>query len=136
MGGGFAGRRAIQLLAPHFHTVLIDAKGYFEYTPANLRCMVEPEHAVSTVMQQCKFTSGAVIDVVPGTRLSDTMSPSCSGQTVFKGELSCIGDHSSGGMIKLSSGTQLSFDFCVLCCGSDYAPPIKGEQNTQVKIGV
>lgn len=85
VGGSFAGRRAIQLLAPHFHTVLIDAKGYFEYTPANLRCMVEPEHAASTVMQQCKFISGTVVDVVPGTRLFDTTSPPCSGQRVQGG---------------------------------------------------
>jgi NADH dehydrogenase FAD-containing subunit len=67
VGGGFAGRRAHQLLSPHFDVQLVDAKGYYEYTPANLRCMVQPEHSAFTVAELPRGTVvDAVADVVPG----------------------------------------------------------------------
>lgn len=41
VGAGFAGRRLKLLLDAYgFDVVLVDAKGYFEYTPSALRCMV------------------------------------------------------------------------------------------------
>ncbi len=38
----------------------------------------------------------------------------------------------SAGTVQLRSGARLSFDYCVLCCGSDYAPPVKAPQSAQV----
>lgn len=43
VGGGFAGRRLQKLLLNSNAAVevtLVDAKGYFEYTPSSLRCLV------------------------------------------------------------------------------------------------
>lgn len=41
IGGGFAGRRLHRILSHSaFHVTLVDAKGYFEYTPSVLRCLV------------------------------------------------------------------------------------------------
>ena len=50
IGGGFAGRRAFRMLKHEFDTTLVDAKGFFEFTPAALRCIVEPTHAKTVVL--------------------------------------------------------------------------------------
>ena len=76
VGGGFAGRRAYQLLVSRFDTQLIDAKGYYEYTPANLRCLVEPVHAAGTVQEQPAATLVDIVtDVLHNGELSVSSSP-------------------------------------------------------------
>lgn len=67
VGGGFAGRRARRALLGKFEVVLIDAKGYFEYTPSVLRCLVEPQHCKRVVQEHPKGTVvGKVVQVKQG----------------------------------------------------------------------
>ncbi len=51
VGGQFAGRRVKTLLQGACDVVLIDALGYIEYTPAVLRCLVEPTHIPSILVE-------------------------------------------------------------------------------------
>ena len=137
VGGGFAGRRAYQLLASRFDTQLVDAKGYYEYTPANLRCLVEPEHASETVQEH---PAGTLVDSVTDVLHTGESATCCSLcklciAVLGKSGARVAADVSSGsGALQLLSGKRLSFDFCVLCLGSDYAPPIKAAQNVQVRV--
>ena len=48
VGGGFAGRRALRVLQNDFDVRLVDAKGYWEYTPAALRCLVRARGGAGT----------------------------------------------------------------------------------------
>lgn len=57
VGGGFAGRSALQHLLTvrnqqNLHLTLIDEKPFFEYTPSILRCIVEPNHFRNIVASQ------------------------------------------------------------------------------------
>jgi hypothetical protein len=52
----FSGHRALNVLSPHCDVLMIDAKGFFEYTPSMLRCLVEPAHARRCVMSQPRQT--------------------------------------------------------------------------------
>ena len=137
VGGGFAGRRAYQLLASDFDTQLVDAKGYYEYTPANLRCLVEPEHASETVQGH---PAGTLVDTVTDVLHNGERATCCSlCKLCFavggNSQVCMAADVISGsGALQLLSGKRLSFDFCVLCLGSDYAPPIKAAQNVQVRV--
>ena len=58
VGGQFAGRRASRLLrrGGAFDVKLVDAKGYWEYTPGALRCLVEPSAARWMVQAQPRGT--------------------------------------------------------------------------------
>ncbi|KAK9822189.1 hypothetical protein WJX81_000294 [Elliptochloris bilobata] len=77
-----------------------------------MRCLVEPAHAAQTVQEQpARACIDAVIDVLP----SDTTS-GCKGT------------------LQLQSGKRLGFDYCILCCGSDYAMPIKAAQSMQASV--
>lgn len=137
MGGGFAGRRAHQLLACVFDTQLVDAKGYYEYTPANLRCLVEPEHATETVQEH---PAGTMVDTVTDVLHTGEFATCCSlcklcFAVVGNSEVCLAADVTSGsGALQLLSGKRVTFDFCVLCLGSDYAPPIKAVQDVQVRM--
>ena len=42
IGGGFAGSKIAKKLESQFHTILIDNKNHFEYTPGVLRTIVKP----------------------------------------------------------------------------------------------
>lgn len=67
VGGGFAGRSARRALRGDFEVVLIDAKGYFEYTPSMLRCLVEPRHCRKVVLEHPRDTVvGKVVRVKQG----------------------------------------------------------------------
>eukprot|EP00803_Ostreobium_quekettii_P009912 evm.model.scf_942EXC.3 EVM.evm.TU.scf_942EXC.3 scf_942EXC:24897-28282(+) len=101
VGGGFAGRRARRILQRSFDVTLIDAKGFFEFTPAALRCIVEPEHARRVVIPHPEGTRvGAVVKVNPGD-------------------------------VELSTGDRVPFDYCLICTGSSYTDPIKPDATTQ-----
>jgi len=104
VGGGFAGRRAQRLLEKNFDTTLIDAKGFFEYTPAALRCMVKPSHASRATLPQPRGTvTGTVVDVQPG-----------------------INDQP--GEVLLGDGRKFSFDYCLIATGSSYTTPIRPDE--------
>lgn len=61
VGGGFAGRTARRLLLQDFDVALVDAKGYFEYVPAVLRCFVEPSHARNIILKHPEGTVMATV---------------------------------------------------------------------------
>ena len=81
---------------------LVDAKGYWEYTPGALRCLVEPSAARWMVQAQPR---GTVRATAVGLETSD-------------------GD-SAATAVKLSDGTKLRADHVVLATGSTYPAPIK-----------
>ena len=57
VGGQFGGRRAARLLqSGGFDVTLVDAKGFWEYTPGALRCLVEPKAARRMVIPQPQGT--------------------------------------------------------------------------------
>ena len=66
VGGGFAGRTARRLLQRDFEVVLLDGKGYFEYTPSILRCLVEPSHAKKVILAQPDGTRVATAVSIDG----------------------------------------------------------------------
>lgn len=101
VGGGFAGRKAQRLLQDEgMQTKLMDAKGYFEYTPSALRCMVEPSHAKNCVLPQPAGTITGTLKAVDAKRNEA---------------------HTDGGQV-------VKFDGVILALGSSYAAPIRPEQ--------
>ncbi|KAK3277935.1 hypothetical protein CYMTET_14095 [Cymbomonas tetramitiformis] len=106
VGGGFAGRRAERLLRDEFDVTLVDAKGFFEYTPSALRCMVEPNYAERCVIPQ---PQRVVIAAVESINLENEQ----------------IDESRAKGVAHLNNGTTLAFDYCLLCLGSSYVAPIK-----------
>ncbi|GMH35871.1 hypothetical protein BSKO_03739 [Bryopsis sp. KO-2023] len=105
VGGGFAGRTARRLLSKTFDVTLIDAKGYFEYVPSSLRSLVEPSHARTIVTPH-------PADVLVGKVVKITQ-----------------------GKVELSSGMEVSFDYCLICTGSSYTPPIKSDAVLESSVG-
>lgn len=116
VGGQFAGRRAARLLrhGGEFDVTLVDAKGFWEYTPGTLRCLVEPGAARRMIQPQ---PTGTLTATVVGFETSDSLP----------GE----DEEEKGGKIKtvksveLSDGTKLPANYVVLATGSSYASPIK-----------
>mmetsp|Transcript_21440 Transcript_21440/g.54996 ORF Transcript_21440/g.54996 Transcript_21440/m.54996 type:complete len:406 (+) Transcript_21440:177-1394(+) len=111
IGGSFAGRRAARQLRPHFDVTIVDAKGFFEYTPAALRCMVHPEHATNVLLPQ---PEGTVVATA-----TDITAPAGLG---------------GKGHVTLSDGQQLSFDYCVVATGSSYSNPIKPDMTIPASV--
>lgn len=104
VGGQFAGRRASRLLrrGGEFDVTLVDAKGFWEYTPGVLRCLVEPAAAQRMVLPQPR---GTVRATVVGLETSE-------------------GGKSATG-VKLNDGSTLPADHVVLATGSTYTDPVK-----------
>lgn len=66
VGGGFAGREAYRKLKKSFNVTMVDSRGFFEYTPSILRCLVEPSHASKIIVPHhasVTFTAGEVIEI-------------------------------------------------------------------------
>eukprot|EP00210_Caulerpa_lentillifera_P002640 g2522.t1 len=95
VGGSFAGRTAFRELRDEFEVRLIESKEYFEYTPSVLRCLVEPDHALKTVLSQP--SSITVATVV----------------------------HFDSKRVELSNGEFIGFDYCLFCVGASYGSPIR-----------
>ena len=104
VGGQFAGRRASRLLrrGGEFDVTLVDAKGFWEYTPGVLRCLVEPAAAQRMVLPQLR---GTVCATVVGLETSE-------------------GGKSATG-VRLNDGSTLPADHVVLATGSTYTHPVK-----------
>jgi NADH dehydrogenase FAD-containing subunit len=109
VGGGFAGRRAARLFEASgaVEVTLLDANGFFEYTPAALRCCVQPAHAARTVLPQPRGTRRAAC-------VSLELMPPTAGDAAR-----------SVAALLLSDGGRLACDFVLFTTGSSYAPPIK-----------
>jgi len=110
VGGQFAGRRAARLLerGGEFDVTLVDAKGFWEYTPGSLRCLVEPGAARRLVQAQ---PAGTLTAAAVNFEVSE--------------EEEEIGKMKTVRSVELSDGTRLPADFVVLATGSSYASPIK-----------
>jgi thioredoxin reductase len=109
VGGGFAGVTAARKLSRSgAQVVLVDAKSYFEYTPAALRCMVRPSAiARSTAVHRSRspnlhFVHGKVVDIQNGHAV-----------------ISRYGE-SQG-----SENEVVEFKVCVWAGGTHYVPPIR-----------
>ena len=107
VGASFAGQKVakqVQKLAgSYLHVVTIDAKGYFEYYPSTLRCMVEPSKANATVLP-LEASGEMLVDEV----LKIALKTETENQRVI-----------------LASGREISFDYVVIATGSTYSDPIK-----------
>ena len=84
VGGGFAGRAAQRAVAEAargwfgprvgVEVTLVDAKGYFEYTPALLRCLVEPAACKRALLPHPKAVQGTAV----GFATAVVTPPACS----------------------------------------------------------
>jgi choline dehydrogenase-like flavoprotein len=110
VGGGFAGVAAARRLGyGGVQVLLVDAKPYFEYTPAALRSMVHPPAIdSSTVMHEnrlpnVQFVHGCVVDVQRG-RAVIARQPD---------------DGRHGKCL------NVNFKVCIWAGGTHYVPPIR-----------
>jgi NADH dehydrogenase FAD-containing subunit len=112
VGGGFAGRRAARLLQASgaVDVTLLDANGFFEYTPSALRCCVQPSHAACTVLPQPRGTRRAALVAL------ELAPPAAAGDADAARSVTAL---------LLSDGSRLACDFVLLATGSSYSPPIK-----------
>ena len=104
VGGQFAGRRASRMLrrGGRIHVTLVDSKGFWEYTPGALRCLVEPKSALKMVQAQPRGT----------VRATAVGLESAGSDTTVTG-------------VKLNDGSSLPADHVVIATGSSYPNPIK-----------
>jgi choline dehydrogenase-like flavoprotein len=109
VGGGFAGVTAARKLSRNgAQVLLVDAKSYFEYTPAALRCIVRPSAIVrSTALHRSRspslhFVHGNVVDIQYGHAV--------------------ISRH---GKSQASENEVVDFKVCVWAGGTHYVPPIR-----------
>ena len=104
VGGQFAGRRASRMLrrGGRIHVTLVDSKGFWEYTPGALRCLVEPKAARKMVQAQPRGT-------VRATAIG----------------LESAGSDTTATAVKLNDGSSLPADHVVIATGSSYPNPIK-----------
>tara|TARA_Y100000310_G_scaffold70474_1_gene66159 strand:+ start:18776 stop:19813 length:1038 start_codon:yes stop_codon:yes gene_type:complete len=99
VGGGFAGSKIAKKLENSFDVTLIDNKDYFEFTPSVLRTIVEPQHAKKIQILHKNYLNKAVIvkgDII-GVTKKEVITPKHT----------------------------VSYDYLVICTGSDYNSPIK-----------
>ena len=102
IGGGFAGSSIAKCLEKDFEVVLIDSKGYFEFTPGVLRTIVEPEHMDKIQALHHNYLKYAEIVVVKVKEVKRN--------SVLVGK------------------KRIDFDYLVVSSGSSYNAPFK-EQN-------
>ena len=99
IGGQFAGRRASRLLRRNgdLQVTLLDSKGFWEYTPGALRCLVEPAAARHMVLAQPRGT----------VRATAVGLETAGSDTTVTG-------------VKLNDGSSLPADYVVVATGSAY----------------
>lgn len=106
VGGGFAGRTAARV-ASHggASVILVDAKEYFEFTPAACRCIVHPPAVLRSTSQQ-SHPPGPNVSVLHGV----------------------VRDISANKAVVISANEierEIYFRFCVWAGGSAYESPIR-----------
>lgn len=108
IGGQFAGRRASRLLRRNgdLQVTLLDSKGFWEYTPGALRCLVEPAAARHMVLAQPRGT----------VRATAVGLETAGSDTTVTG-------------VKLNDGSSLPADYVVVATGSAYPDPIKASHD-------
>ncbi len=98
IGGGFAGASIAKALETKSAVTLVDSKTYFEFHPGLLRAIVEPKHFSSIQVSHRAYLKRAVL--ITG-----------KAEGLFKKNV-------------LVNGRKINFDYCVICSGSRYKPPI------------
>jgi cation diffusion facilitator CzcD-associated flavoprotein CzcO len=121
VGGGFAGRRAERRLraSGRVDVTLVDAAGFFEYTPSSLRCCVRPEHALLTVLPQPPATRCAAVTALELSHGDHAPSDAACADKTEDAALPAVT------ALLLSDGARLPCDFVLFATGSAYAAPIK-----------
>ena len=124
VGGGFAGRAAQRAVAEAargwfgprvgLEVTLVDAKGYFEYTPALLRCLVEPAACKRALLPHPKAVQGTAVGfataVVAGER----------GEGGEEKEEGAKAGRAVATAVRLSDGRELPCDYCIWAQGAVY----------------
>lgn len=109
VGGGFAGRAAVQILDAHaknLQVIHIDQKPFFEFTPSILRCIVQPAHHEQIIVDHYETKSRKFI--LGRLRLINQS----------EAEVEAFVDD----IIVLRS---IHYDYCILATGSSYAQPFQ-----------
>ena len=101
IGGGFAGAYCAKKLEDDFDVTLIDAKDYFEFTPAILRTIVEPKHIKKIQVLHRHYLHKAHIIQDEAQEVTDTHV--------------------------LTAKENIPFDYLIVCSGSTYNTPIKAK---------
>lgn len=99
IGGGFAGSQAARELEKEFSVTLIDSKDYFEFTPAILRTIVEPEHIKKIQVRHHHY--------LPSSR-------------IINGKVISVTKTEVG-----TAKEKIKFDYLIIASGSSYHQPIK-----------
>lgn len=105
IGGGFVGSRVAKNLEPLFTLTLIDTKDYFEFTPAILKTISNPNHLKKIQIKHKDYLSKTKI---------------------IKGKVKKITNK-----FILVNGKKIFFDYLVIASGSAYSSPIK-DQNISI----
>ena len=99
IGGGFAGSKIAKSLEKDFEVTLIDTKDYFEYTPAVLRAIVQPEYIRKIQVMHTHYLKRAAVITGAAKSISE------SDVSVKK--------------------EKIKFDYLVIASGSKYSFPFK-----------
>ena len=101
IGGGFAGSLIARKLQNRYSVTLIDSKDYFEFTPSVLRTIVEPKHIEKIQVRHKEYLQKTVVvkDTATDINNEEVMTPT----------------------------HKFPYDYLVVCTGSTYKVPIKGE---------
>lgn len=102
IGGGFAGSRIARKLENSFDVTLIDTKDYFEFTPGILRTIINPNHTKRIECFHKNYLKKAEF---------------------IKGVVESVDKKNV-----IVNNKKISYDYLVICSGSNYSLPIK-EQN-------
>lgn len=146
VGGGFAGRRAARVLLggnDEATCTVIDEKGYFEFVPSNLRCLVEPEHAEKIVMphhvpatlrNRLRTWMAKIAPRKAHSAIEEEKHHPHEGRVKFvKGKATQIDFRKRRVVLNTDRKSAIdgdekhvAYDYCIVCTGSTYASPIKG----------
>eukprot|EP00899_Mesostigma_viride_P017186 jgi/Mesvir1/25469/Mv01733-RA.2 len=146
VGGSFAGQRAYNTLIRasrrenlNLDVTLVDSRGFWEYTPGILRCLVEPKHAKNMIFCDSEEGDGRqhknVTALACGILIAPPPSPGTAADDssrAHRGSTPAPAERGQGDMrvvataVTLSGGhPPLPFDYCILATGSRYVSPIK-----------
>jgi len=109
IGGQFSGLFCGRDMKKHFHTTIIDAKEFFEYTPGILRCYVKPAH-----FDSLSFTLQPVIERSMGVKF------------IWGEVLNLDGDKCVAKVAPIYANEgdfdMISFHYCLICAGCNFNP--------------
>jgi len=102
VGGGFAGARIANSLQGKFHVTLIDTKNFFEFTPGITRTLTNPNYRRFIEIHHRKYLKNANFHHDSVTNIDKKF-------------------------VYTSKGEKILYDYLIICTGSKYNQPFKGE---------